>query len=84
MKVRSYLSEKDRDLFVILPADAIPESLPIDVKAKTGNLTPFKEFELSSAQPRLGIDTQVAREDIKANGYHLAKIKLEFRVTEQT
>lgn len=83
MQVKSYLSEKVDQLFAVLPADTSPESLPSDVKVSLGKLTFIKEFELSAAQPRMGIDTQIALRDIQAQGYHLAKIKLEFKVTEQ-
>jgi hypothetical protein len=82
MKVTSYLSEKERDLFIILPADAAPESLPTEVKARLGDLTFFKEFDLSTDQPRLGIEPQVAAAEILAKGYYLVMTKMKFTVTE--
>jgi hypothetical protein len=82
MKVTSYLSEKERDLFIILPADATPESLPTEVKVRLGDLTFFKEFDLSTDQRRLGIDTQVAVAEILAKGYYLVRTKMNFTVTE--
>jgi hypothetical protein len=84
MKVRSYLAEKDPDLFVILPINVIPEDLAPQVETVTGELTPFKEFELSPNEPRIGVNTRKALEDIEKHGYHFAKIKLEFKVTEQS
>jgi hypothetical protein len=83
MKVKSYLSENVDQLYAILPADASPDSLPSDVNVSLGKLTFIREFELSSARPLMGIDTQVALRNIQFQGYHLAKIKLEFSVTEQ-
>ena len=82
MKVKSYVSEKDSDLFVILPADKTPQNLPPEITLRLGSLTLFNEIELSSTQPRLGINTQVALEEILAKGYYLAKLKMKFIVTQ--
>jgi hypothetical protein len=78
MKVKSYACEKDRMLYVVMPAFTNPDTLPEEVKSVTGKLTPFREFELSKERPPIALDSVKALADLAAKGYHLTKVRIIF------
>lgn len=81
MRVSSYRSKKQRSVFIILPADATAESLPTEVKERLGDLIFFKEFDLSTDQSLLGLDSQLALAEILAKGYYLVRNEMKLTVT---
>ena len=76
MEVKSYECEKDSMLFVIMPATSTPDALPDQITEVTGKLSLFKEFDLSTDNPLITLDPQVALNDIAAKDYHLSKAKI--------
>jgi uncharacterized protein YcgL (UPF0745 family) len=76
MKVTTYVSKRDKTLYIVVPQSTDPKTLPANVVQTFGGFSRKGDFRLDPAQPRIALDVKVAIKDIVAQGFHAGQVDL--------
>lgn len=81
MKCKVYKSKKLKNNYLWLSVDGAIESLPENIKEKLGELSFFKEVEVSPERPLIAADPKEIIKNIDKTGYHIQKSEIQVRIS---
>jgi len=78
MNVSTYLSTKNKRLYIVLPRGILPTSLPKQIQDAFGGFVHFKDLTLNPNEPLIGLDPNEAIAGIQKNGYFAGEVVVRF------